>query len=100
MQRGKLEIQEVELEGDSGDENVQENNLDDGEKKKKRVLKFTQDDGKKTLEKAENLTLDSFDIQSLVDPLFKQTTQLFEKIMCSNLHSTSDMVLQIDSCIA
>jgi len=81
------------LEGDSGDENIQQNNQNEEEKKKKRVLKFNQDDGKKTLEKEENLTLESFDIQSLVDPLFKQTTQLFGKNMCSILHSTSDLVL-------
>jgi condensin complex subunit 2 len=43
-----------------------------GNKRKKRVLKFTDAQGEKTLDKPENLVLDAnFDTEAMVDPLFK-----------------------------
>jgi hypothetical protein len=39
------------------------------------MLKFTDAQGQKTLDKPENLILDAnFDTEAMVDPLFKQTT--------------------------
>ena len=43
-------------------------------KKKKALLKFKSGDGQRTLEQSKNITLDSFDTQHEVDPLFRKTT--------------------------
>ena len=47
----------------------------------------------------------SFDVQHLVDPLFKKTTRMFDEmslstLMTSQLNTTPNLLLQIDSQIA
>jgi hypothetical protein len=59
----------------------------------------------RTLDKVENLNLDCFDTQHLVDPLFKKTTRMFDEmslstLMSSQLNTTPTLLLQIDSTIA
>ena len=72
---------------------------------KRRKLKFSEHQGEKTLERIENINLSSFDTQHLVDPLFKKTTRMFDEmslstLMSSQLQSTPNLLLQIDSSIS
>jgi condensin complex subunit 2 len=67
------------------------------------MLKFTDGQGEKTLDKPENLVIDAnFDTEAMVDPLFKQTTAKFDEmslgsLMCSRLSVNADMLIQMDS---
>jgi len=72
--------QEIELIGGEGggveqgeDIKEEEDEKEQSEKKrKKRMLKFTDGQGEKTLDKPENLVIDAnFDTEAMVDPLFK-----------------------------
>jgi len=51
-------------------------------------LKFSVNDGIKTLDRLENINLESFDTQHLVDPLFKKTTRMFDEMSLSQLMSS------------
>jgi hypothetical protein len=67
------------------------------------MLKFTDAQGQKTLDKPENLVLDAnFDTEAMVDPLFKQTTQRFDEmslgsLLSSKLSINSQLLIQLDS---
>jgi len=109
--QGEQEIELIMHDGEHKEENKQEGEdaeegkdlENSGNKKKKRVLKFTDAQGLKTLDKPENLVLDAnFDTEALVDPLFKQTTARFDEmslgsLLTSCLSVNSDLLIQLDS---
>lgn len=69
---------------------------------RKRNLKFSENDGKKTLVDSNSLDVKAYDTVSLVDPLFKQTTQKYDEMKIGNLMGaslsiSSDLLLQLDS---
>ena len=69
---------------------------------RKRVLKFTDTQGEKTLETKEKLDLAKYDTVNMIDPLFKKTTQMFDGITASKLMSAilpinEDLRLLLDS---
>lgn len=104
--------EELELIGQEDDDQENGDNQGDGEdredaeeakkKQKKRILKFNDTQGEKTLEKLANLDLVKFDTELLVDPLFRMTTQKFDEtslgcLMSSRLNINSNLLLQLDS---
>lgn len=93
-----------EAELDANGRPIEKDNIDPNseKKKRKRVLKFNDGDGEKTIEKAENLNLMKFDTELMIDPLFKQTTMKFDEmslgaLMTSRLSISSEILLQFDS---
>jgi hypothetical protein len=101
--------QEVELimnegagaEGEREDDDEDEKDTSE-KKKKKRVLKFSDCQGEKTLDKLENINLQSLESEAMVDPLFRQTTQMFDEIslgslMTSKLNINNTLILMLDS---
>ncbi len=66
-------------EGEIGGKDIADPNDEDhkdgsDKKKKKRMLKFTDGQGQRTLDKEENINIVQFDTELLIDPLFRQTT--------------------------
>ena len=66
------------------------------------MLKFTDNQGEKTLDKPENLNLSAYDTELFIDPLFRQTTQKFDEmsmgsLMSSRLNINSGLMLMLDS---
>lgn len=69
---------------------------------RRRVLRFTESQGQKTLEKPEKVSNPAIDTESLIDPLFKQTTRKFDELsganmLAGNLQITNHLQLQLDS---
>lgn len=69
---------------------------------KKRVLKFNDSQGEKTLEREDKLNFKNFDILSLFDPLFYKTSKKFDdlsmgKLLGSTLDISPSITLQLDS---
>jgi hypothetical protein len=100
---------EIEVVADhSGDDSAGEKNEDpenNDKAKRRQKIKFNESDGARTLDKPENINLSCFDVQHLVDPLFKKTTRMFDEmslstLLTSQLHCTSSLLLQLDSNIA
>lgn len=62
-----------EAEGKNDNQNGEQNDMENSnaKKHKKRLLKFNDTQGAKTLEKESNLNLATFDTELMIDPLFK-----------------------------
>ena len=92
--------------GQRGDDNNDQDYDDGGDNQpgsdKKKKLVFTDKQGEKTLDKLENINIDHFDTEAMIDPLFKQTTAKFDEmglgsLMSSKLNVNSDLLIQLDS---
>jgi condensin complex subunit 2 len=91
--------------GHTGDDNNDQDYEDGGDnqpgsdkKRKKKKLVFTDKQGEKTLDKLENINIDHFDTEAMIDPLFKQTTAKFDEmglgsLMSSKLNVNSDLLI-------
>ncbi len=84
--------------GDEDNDYNETGNQNSNNKKKKRVLKFTDTQGERTLEKEKNLNVVQFDTELMIDPLFRQTTQKFDEmsmgsLMTSRLSISSDLLI-------
>jgi hypothetical protein len=105
--QGEMELELIMPKDDGDDQEVQnqpENNENQNANnpKKKRVLKFTDTQGEKTLEKEENLIASQLESELLIDPLFKQTTQKFDEmslssLLTSRLNINPELLIQFDS---
>lgn len=75
---GEQEVVLVGAEESDGDKdearNEGESKEDEDKKKKARKIKFTENQGEKTVDKLSNLNVDSFDTTHEIDPLFDKTT--------------------------
>ena len=80
-------VGENQSDDEEGKQNAGGANADQNEPKR-RKLKFSENDGEKTLDRLENINLSSFDTQHLVDPLFKKTTRMFDEMTLSSLMSS------------
>lgn len=66
------------------------------------MLKFSDGQGEKTLDKLANINMSYLDSEAMVDPLFRQTTQKFDEVSMSSLLSSklsinSGLMLMLDS---
>ena len=106
--QGEVEL-ELILPQDQQDQEARDDNQPEEEgthngqnAKRKRVLKFTEGQGEKTLDKQENLVMSQFDTEIMIDPLFKQTTQKFDEVsfsslLTSRLQANHCLLIQFDS---
>ncbi|CDW83022.1 UNKNOWN [Stylonychia lemnae] len=98
-----LQGNEDDQEGlDQADKNDSGEDQNSTHKRKKRILKFNESQGEKTLDKPENLNVVQFDTELMIDPLFKLTTQKFDEmslgaLMTSRLNINSELLIQFDS---
>lgn len=103
----ELIIGDQKEDGEEGAKNEENNDndydvggIDKGsdKKKKKKKLIFNDKQGEKTIDKLENINIDHFDTEAMIDPLFKQTTAKFDEmglgsLMSSKLNINSDLLL-------
>ena len=94
-----------ESDDDKANSNDEQRDLRDDDAQKKKVarkIKFAENQGEKTLEKLQNLNVVQFDTQHDVDPLFRQTTQMFDQMshwtrLCGTLSISPQLIMQFDS---
>jgi hypothetical protein len=109
MNRNAAGEQEIEIIA-NGDESEKEQEAgpaedresEDKKKKQVRKLKFAENQGEKTLDKLSNLNLETFDTLHEIDPLFRQTTQMFDEMshwsrLCGMLGTSPELILLLDS---
>ena len=92
----EIDIIGAPKDSDSEDGGANEDGAGEQKKKKARIIKFSENDGLKTLDDPSKIDVKAFDKSHLVDPLFKQTTQLFDEMsICSLLTSCLNTTPQL-----
>jgi|688.fasta_scaffold206180_2 hypothetical protein len=93
---------ESDVEKDQNHNNEDREDGSEDKKKKIRKINFSENDGIKTLEKLSNLNVTTFDSASDFDPLFRKTTQMFDKMthwsrLVGTLAVSPNLLMQLDS---
>lgn len=87
---------------DQNQNNEQRADASEDKKKKIRRIKFAENQGEKTLEKLSNLNMSVSDSATDFDPLFRKTTQMFDKMthwsrLVGTLAVSPNLLMQLDS---